>query len=419
MLADFVDNGRLMRRLVILSILVALLFAFASWLVLPMFVAPKEGSLAECAKCEALLGHVPAGVERVVVIPRGGTTLFELGRRIVPGPDLAKVLPAPGLLAIGLGNAPVVAWQDNDGLGAVSAPSGVREVLVRLAAYRYGGETLRWSDGVLVLGTTAAADKWNGSSRFDPVREARGHLFAVHERPAGASVGLLGPTTLKVRTLPLQPSPGVPGIARHPSDAVVSLVLPDVGSVIGPVEDILPMKSSSLRGRRGQFVVYEVESSGLLPSIRGLVVVEGALDARTTLEESVPRVEGATRDSRRTVGEVEVFRRETLGLVVETATVEGALLIAFDGSSMDLYLAGERRADPVPSIWSFSADPARLASAIDGLSRSPSRVLVRSSARRTMKQLGEVAGALRNATVVESRLVQGESGPEIETRVQW
>lgn len=410
-----------MRRLVFLSILLVAVIAFAVWLVLPMFLDPGADPLDACAQCPALLAHVPPRAAKVVVIPRGGTTLFEIGRRIVPSREIGELLPAPGLLAIGLGDAPVVLWQDDDGdLGAIAAPSGLRRLVLRLATYSYGGDALRWRNGMILFG--GARDAAGGRGAFPALERLgglEGHAFALHDAPAGVSVARLGPKSLEIRTFPTEGQVGSRRVSRHPAGAVLSLAAADIDALVRPIEKILPLRTGPMGERAGQIVVYDIDASGLIPSIRGLLLVEGESDARSALEGAVPRVEGATLDSSRRVGAIEVHRRETLGLVVEAASANGWLAFAFDRSSMDLWLTGEGRPEPVEAAWSASIDPGPLAVALDELADSPGRALLGSSARRTIRRLRDVIGPLRSARRIDSRLVEGAEGPEIETRVDW
>jgi hypothetical protein len=409
-----------MRRLVLLSVLLLAVIAFAVWLVLPMFLTPRATTLAECRLCPALLGLAPEGVPNVVVVPRGGTTLFEVGRRIVPSREISRILPAPGLLAIGLGDAPVVLWKDGRGeLGGAAAPSGLRRLLLRLATYRYGGAGIRWHGGWIHFGAVGATGGAAALPDLSRLEGLAGHGFAVHDSPAGVSVAVLGPKSLEIRTFPVSATVASRMPARHPADAVLSLAAAEIDVVVRPIEKILPLRTAAKVARPGQIVIYDLDASGLLPSIRGLLLVAGEADARGALERAVPRVEGATLDSTRRVGSVEIHRRETLGLVVEAAVADGFLAFAFDASSMDRWLASEARPDPVESAWSASIAPAPLAEALDELTSSPARALLGSSARRTVRRLRDAVGPLRSASRISSRLVDGANGPEIHTRVDW
>jgi hypothetical protein len=410
-----------MRRLVVASVALLGLILFVTWLVLPMFRFSRVSALGECERCSELLSLVPTSATVVVVVPSGGSSMFELGRRIVPSRDLAKALPAPGLIAVGLGDAPAVAWQDGDGLfGAAAAPSRARGLFVRLAAVWGPGRILTDADrGIFVVGEAGAGSSGWDLSRFDRLQGRSGHFFVRHERPGGQSVAVLGARTLDVTTLPDSPATGRASLARHPEGAALSLVVPDITRTVEPVEKILPLRTSDWSERQGQLIIYEIDGSGLLPSPRGILIVSGNLDPREIIERAVPRVDGVTRDSVYQVGTIEVVRRETLGVVVDAASKDGALALAFDGESMRRWIAAETREDDAPSVWSFASDPPRLDAALRALLESPGRQLLGGSSRRTLRRLGDVVGAFRNAADLRSRQVDTPGGPEIRSRIVW
>jgi hypothetical protein len=409
-----------MRRLVILSTLVLVLVVLTAWLVMPMFVEPRESTLDECRGCPSLLTFVPDEARKVVVVPRGGSTLFELGRRLDPGIDLRDLLPAPGLLAVGLGGAPLVAWQDEQGhWGAAAAPVGLRRILLRIATYKYGGPTVRWVGSTILLGPASLSGDLRALDELKRLGSVPAHFFALHDSPEGRSFGRLTPRSLEITTFPSGDEMRTARTAQHPPDAVLSLAVSDVGALVAPIDEILPVKTASLRGQPGQLVLYSVDSAGLLPRPRGVLLLEGDRDARDAIEQTVPRVKGATLDSSRRIENVEVFRRETLGLIVETASSDGRLVIALDGSSMDRWLRERLDPDPEAAVWSFSGDPSAIVEIVDALARSPGRYLLGSSSRKAIRRFGDVVRPFRTASRVDSRLTRTPDGPVIESRVDW
>jgi hypothetical protein len=207
--------------------------------------------------------------------------------------------------------------------------------------------------------------------------------------------------------------------AQHPPDAVLSLEVSDVGALVAPIDEIFPVKTASLRGQAGQLVLYSVDASGLLPRPHGVLLLESDKDPREAIEETVPSVKGATVDSSRRIERVEVFRRETLGLIVETASSDGRLVIALDGSSMDRWLRERRDPDPEAAVWSFSGDPSAIVEIVDALTRSPGRYLLGSSSRKAIRRFGDVVRPFRTASRVHSRLTRTPDGPVIESRIDW
>lgn len=409
------------RRLISLSILLLALMIFVSWLVAPMFITPAPGSLSDCSGCLDLLSYVPGGATTVVIVPGGGPTLFDLIRRLVPGEGVLESAPSPGSVAMLLGNQPAVLWSDGSNRGLIARPGSLRGLVGRLAIAGSGKSGVVWRDGVLFVGAT-------DGQGFAPAAFARfsdvGHLFAVHDlvgfaEGVGYSVGALEGSNLLIRTAvdPPSLSSDFAATLEPVVGAMFSVSATELGSILRPLERLLPVRTDGFAGLSGQLVIYDADLKGLVPRVKGLLVAESDADPLEVINKIYPRIDGATIDAARTAGGAPIVRRDTLGIVVECARKGDFLLIGLDETSIEQWIGAEpKRIAGV--AWSLEIAPAALYRALTDLDDSPTRYLLRSRTQHSLDRARAVLSPFRSARSFKiSKSSDAES--EVTTIVGW
>lgn len=419
---------RMQRRTRLLLATGAITFAvLVGLLVLPTLLAPDLEGLDACVRCVELARLAPAGADEVAIAPSGGSLWFAMVRHPIREDRIFGGTLRGTVIALAVGRNPVVTWKQGDRSGAaVSAPAS-RRALLRLVVPPPLRGQVSTKAGALVIGNAAGGFP---IEEYASLAQAAGQLFVAHQRrPSipGVLVPALSAVTLEKNSLAIishsrdasVAATPLPPALRHPSGAALSVALGSVTAVAGDWERLLPVDSTGMGA--GLVAIYGVDSGAFLPRVRGVVVAESReTDPVALLDRLVPSVDGSV-SSIRHAGGVVIAKREAMGLVGEAALVDGHAVLAFDGSSMDKFLADRAAATPFASgaEWSLRARPTELRLAIRRGSESLGYKLLskrtRNSVRGLSRSLGWVEGA-RWATFERTRN-GGEAS--VTCRVEW
>jgi hypothetical protein len=190
------------------------------------------------------------------------------------------------------------------------------------------------------------------------------------------------------------------------------------------IDRVLPLKITTLLDRGALLALYRVDEKTLVPRIEGLVILPEGSDPeqlRTVLDSVVPRINlgalGEVTESRRIVRGVEVTRREGFGYAIDTASHQGNVLIAFDKSSMERYLADSLEVLDLPpdrTIWFVRVRPTMLSNAVDQLQDRKELALLAPDVYESIRELDRWLEYFHGvSSIVMARL--GEAGYDVVT----
>jgi hypothetical protein len=392
----------------------------------PVMRAPRPVVLGNCLDCAELLRTVPAAAAEVYVVPSGGAFFFALRSHPIREESLLEQIPSAPLLALAIGDAPVVAWHHDDRLSFAVKLSAIRRALVALIPV---GQAVEVRDGVVFIGP-------RGEPALGPppelvLADGPAHAFAIHRHrspvPGLHSPSLtaitLGNASLSIVSRAPAPAARAPlgdGSPLHPRGAMFSFVSGTLPEAVSRFDRVLPFDPRGLGGR-GMLVLYGAEGGRIAPRIRGVLVMPASQGetAASLIERLLPAVNGAST-SGRPVGGVTVARREAMGLTVEAAIRGGDAILAFDGKSMETYL-GERDGDAPDrqAIWSLRLQPQIAYSMLKGVRDSLGFRLLGADTRDSIRRLQRAVGLVRDAKSLSMELVPKGELDEVRMNVEW
>ncbi len=400
------------------------LLAFA--LYWPVMRAPRAVTIAECGDCAELLRSVPPTAEEIYVVPSGGAFFFELRRHPIREGSLVEGFPATPLVALAIGDAPVVAWRAGDSTSFAVRLGTARRLLLGLLPIR---QALEIRDGVVFFGP-------RGHPGLGPppelvLADGAAHAFAIHRRhspvpglhaPSLTAI-TLGDASLSVvsRAPARTPRPETGSLALpHPAGAMLSFESSSLPDSMSRFERVLPFDISGLGGR-GMLALYSAESGTLAPKLRGVIVAPASPGetASSLIGRLLPSIEGAST-SERVVAGVSVARREALGLTADAAVRDGEAILAFDGASMETYLAEQGGAAPDrQALWSLRMKPPVVFAMLQGIRDSLGFRLLGSGARDSIRRLHQALGLVRDAKSLTMELLPRGELDEVKVDVVW
>jgi hypothetical protein len=418
------------RTLVVIGIVIAAIAAIIIYLyaTVPKVVAPVAAPFGNAAS--ALLSHVPAGATDIAYVRRAAAVYGKALGDPIAGPPLRDWSDRAGLthLPMLLGSADAVAWRtDNGGFGFAARPDLMRRALTRLYLAVSGRDDLSLDGGALLMNAgEAGASPAEAASELESLaaglppadlvvlqREGSRGAFPPIGRPAVTAIRLTGRTILLDSQA--RPESGVDESVAAlpfaaPAGAMLSFAMARPPRLAGELNRLFATKVTPLLDHGGMLVVYDVDARSLLPRPTGVVVLEADDAHREALAAFVQSlttmVGSAASVAKRQIGAVEVETRDAYGMRIETAeTPAGELLLSFDRSSIERYLAAPGRGvvDRAPATWTAVVNPSVAAPVIGRLARSPGFRILSPKLYRAAANLETWMTALESASTVEVR----------------
>jgi hypothetical protein len=374
-----------------------------------------------------LIRRAPADAPAVFLVPRAaGFFRMMRGHPIasswVPIIERRQEL---ALLPYLLGRADVVAWQQEQGVAIVANPDPVRLALTRAYLAMKGERRIVVGDGLLFVGTPPVSET---GAEIASNANLRGQAFAIHRegseddfppigRPAVSAV-ILEPDGLKVESEATASGPlaagGVP-LDSYPEGAMLSTVAATTPEWVERLGRLIPPVVVSLLREGALFAVYRISGEDLIPRLHLVIAVPGGNSK--DVDDVVGKINlgpFGLSESRRMVGGVEVVRRTGMGSMIEYATSSDKLLISFDRSSIERYLADRMVKSPFPperTVWFATMKPAELAEGIDELRDRQELSLLAPDLHDAIRQAGAWLRYVRGARLVQLARVT-ENGRE-------
>lgn len=363
------------------------------------------------ASHRALLARVPASADAFALIPTAAALHAELlANPVTRGPieqwtDQQSHLPSPWML----GGADVVAWKEGKATSYAIRLDPLRAIFVRLSLMLGGGPDVRWDGATLILSPVAAdgmgeaalaplltlaqglpagdalvlqLDRRDGGG-FPPVARPTASMLAVSAKEI--LITSRGPATAAAVPAAVPP-------AGFPRGAILSAYFTEPPRVVGDLNRLLGGGVSDMLDRGGSISIYDVDTDTLLPRPKGVI-------AAPSTPEGIGRL------------------REVADLLGETREVGGQTLVAFDRTSMSLYIKDTFVPPAWPANrWALRIDPQRMVPILEDLADSQGLRYATPRIHRSARDLRRWIGALRQAEVIEA--ADSVSGGVEELRVR-
>jgi hypothetical protein len=415
------------RTLLVVGIAAAAIAVVAIYLVatVPTTVTPVAAPFGGAAA--ALLAQVPAGATDIAYARRASALYREALADPIAGPPLRQWSDRAGLthLPLLLGSSDAVLWRSADGgFGFAARPDLMRRMLLHLYLSVSGRDDLSMENGALVMNageagasaTPVVSELESLAAGLPPAdlmvlqREGSRGAFPPIGRPAMTAIRLTGGSILldsRSRAGSGEPDVQAALPFAPPAGAMLSIAMARPPRLAGELNRLFATRVTPLLDQGGMLVVYDVDARSLVPRPVGLVVLRADDAHRAALSAfvgSLASMAGAAAAvSKRRVGTVEVESRDAYGMRVETAETRSELLLSFDRSSIDRYLAApaRRAVDLAPAVWTAEVIPSIAAPVVGRLSHSPGFRILAPKLYRAAADLERWMVALQGASGVD------------------
>jgi hypothetical protein len=387
------------RRVILILVVLGLLAgAIVAWLAVttPKTVAGVRFPLRDSHR--ALLARVPASADAFALIPTAAALHGELlANPVTAGPiqewtDKQGRLPSPWML----GGADVVIWKEGKATSYAIRLDPVRALLVRFSLMVGGGPDVRWEGSTLILspsvtpgmgeaamvpllvpgqglpaGDALAVQVSRDSGGFPPLERPTVSMVAVDAKELLITSRGPAPATPAVVTEPQPP-------ATFPRGAILSASFTEPPRVIGDLNRLVGGGISGMLDGGGSIAIYDVDTGTLLPRPKGVI-------AAPSSPEGIGRLS------------------ELANIFGETREVGGQTLVAFDRTSMSLYIKDTFvPADWPANRWALRIDPKRMVPILEDLADSQGLRYATPRIHRSARDLRRWIGALREAQSIEA-----------------
>jgi hypothetical protein len=344
-----------------------------------------------------LLASVPSSADSFALVPTAAAVYGKLQANPITADAVEKWaethhLPQPWLI----GSADLLMWNGSNGASYAIRLDVFRAFLVRLYLMLGNDVDGRWNNSTFLINapaetpidaaeisriTTLAAALPPGDALFVQRERDRGG-FPPTRRPAVTSVQI-APSEIDLTThAPADPAAKPkPLAARNSRSALLNATFATPPRVFDDLNRLLLTRVSPLVSDGGAVAIYDVDTGTLLPRPKGVIVLPPDDARRETLQKLVHDSEG----------------------LVQTAEQNGALLVAFDSSSIPHFMSDsfdQPRFDA--NLWSVRLDPQRLVPVLQRMGGSTGLRLAAGRLYRTTRELGTWIGPLQQASSIDA-----------------
>jgi len=409
--------------LVVLLIVLALIGAIAIYFVA---TTPKESAgirFPLTPAQRALIATVPATAESFALIPHAAALEAKLEANPVTREALDDyrervTLPSPWML----GGADVIAWRSGKATTYFIRLDFVRSLLARIYLVIAGdaGSTrvlINASDEEAIApaevdSLLALASSLPPGEALVVQREQSRGAFPPIGRPAVSTISISSSTIDIASVGPAvpresQPAPaGSPAAHRYPRNTILTATFASPPRLIEEMNRLIGAKASFLLRDGGAIALYSVDTNKLLPRPREVLILPATPERRAILEEFAQ--ESAAPH---TLG-------QAIGFHIETAEVNGELLVAFDDDSIAKYKSDTLDAPSVTgNSWSLHLDPQRALPMIDAVSDAPGLRFLTPRVYRSARDLGSWIEHLKGARSIEAAASTSATGEQLRVRI--
>ena len=428
--------------LVVLLIALALIGAIAIYLVA---TTPKESAgirFPLTPSQRALVASVPATAESFALIPHAAALEAKLGANPVTREAMDEyrervTLPSPWML----GGADVLAWRSGKATTYFIRLDFARSLLARIYLMIAGdaGSTrvlINASeeepiapaevDSLLALGASLppgealVVQREQSRGAFPPI--GRPAVSTISVSAATIDIASMSPANMPANQhapviLPANQSTsatlresqdtpaGLPAPHRYPRNAILTATFASPPRLIDEMNRLIGAKASVLLRDGGAIALYAVDTNKLLPRPREVLILPATPERRAILDQFAQET-------------VPLRLGQAVGFHIETAEVNGELLVAFDDDSIAKYKSDTL---DTPSLagnsWSLHLDPQRALPMLEGVSDAPGLRFITPRLYRSARDLGSWIEHLKGARSIEAAASTSATGQQLRVRI--
>ena len=401
-----------MRTLVIILIVAAVLIAGAVFYLVattPDAAAPVRVPLSPAQR--ALLGHVPEQADLFALIPTAARLHATLLANPVTMEPLLRwthehELPRPWML----GGADVAVWKVGKKTSYAVRLDPFRALLVRAWLLVASTAEARWEGSTLIMHEAVPPARTvnlepllrlaNGLPEADLLvvqRESARGAFPPIGRPAVSSVRITPAEAVIVsRAATNEVGEQHEMRPRFPSSAILAAAFASPPRILGDLNRLVGTRIDALVDDGGSIALYGVDTGGLLPRPRGVIVIPADEEGRRQFEEIRPYAE----------------------LVGETRDLGDRLAVSFDRTSMPLYIKDAAVPAAWPATrWAMRLDPSRLVPILRKVGDSRGLRFASPRISRAARDLKGWIDALEHAHSIEAAAAVSGGVEELRVRV--
>jgi len=178
--------------------------------------------------------------------------------------------------------------------------------------------------------------------------------------------------------------------ARFPRGSLLTAAFNAPPRAVDEMNRLVGAKASELLHDGGMIVLYDVDTSKLLPRPREVIVLPATAERRAALRDFLDRVAPNAV-------------QQALGFHIETADTGTQLLVAFDRDSIARYRADTPDSPLLPATaWSMRIDPRRAVPLLQQIADNPGLRFIAPRLFRSARDLDTWIEHLQNAEFIEA-----------------
>ncbi|HVR40778.1 MAG TPA: hypothetical protein VMU84_16930 [Thermoanaerobaculia bacterium] len=402
-----------MRKIIIIVLIViAVIAAVAIYLVATTPDTTRGVALPLSASERELLTRVPRSAEAFALIPTAAALQETmLANPVTHEPLLDWTAKHPLPPAWLLGGADVVLWKSGKKTSYAVRLEPFRTFVARLWLITSSDVVARWDGKVFLINAddeqpidaaelTSLLDFARGLPNGDAFvvqRETGRGVFPPIARPAVSTVKI---TTKEIeiasRARAESPTATATLSSQLPRGAMLAVAFAKPPRVVEDLNRLLGTRVSALVDNGGTIAIYDVNAGTLLPRPKGVIVAPATAESRVAFED-IARV---------------------ANLVGETRDTGNELLVAFDRTSLPLYLKDTFAPARWPANeWTLRLDPRRFIPILERLGDSTGLRFAAPRLHRAARDLRRWIRALQNAQTIEASASTAGGTEELRVRI--
>jgi hypothetical protein len=405
---------------VVVLVVVVILAAVGIFLVV---TTPKSGGGMRYPLTDdeqTLLTYVPSDADSFAILPTAALAYAKLDANPLTHRPLAAWSEEHGLpSAWMLGRADFVVWKSGERTSYAIRIDPIRATIVRIYLMMAADSGMNFRLNAASESPIPADERTRlaqlaaelpAGDIFTVQREAARGAFPPIGRPAVSSMRIDPDDILVTARAAADPDDvadaAPPVTPRFGSAPLLTAWFARPPRQIEDLNRLLGAKVTTLIADGGSVALFDVDTRKvLLPRPRGVFILP-ADDARRQAVGSLQSLAPETL-------------REALGFTLETAEQGSDLLVAFDETSIPLYLKDAPQPSPWPANrWALRLDPARIVPVLEQLGKNTGLRLAAPKLYRSARDLGQWIGYLRDARSVEAADSVRGAGEELQVRIR-
>jgi hypothetical protein len=358
-----------------------------------------------------LLALVPSSADGFALIPTAAAVEGKLRsnpvtRGAIEQWTASQRMPRPWMI----GGADLVIWRNDGRTGYALSLDPVRALIVRAYMAVASNADARWNGGVMLInasdqepmsatdldsllamaamlptGDGLAVQFQSGHGAFPPI--GRPAVTTARVTAAGITIASRSQRTAGEPLMQAMPAAIQ---ARFPRASLLTATFSAPPRAVEEMNRLVGAKASELLHDGGMIVLYDVETSKLLPRPREVIVLPATPERRAALRDFLDRVAPNAV-------------QQALGFHIETADTGTELLVAFDRDSIARYRADTADSPLLPAnAWSMRIDPRRAVPVLQQVADNPGLRFLAPRLFRSARDLATWIEHLQNAEFIEA-----------------